>query len=164
MSTSVPQRNFAGSALGAGESRSSEPFGFLGMSFLIKLYGADTAGRFTVVETAVPPLVGPPLHRHDREDEYLYVLEGEFLFELDGRRIRTSAGDGVFLPKGLPHTFLNVGQSTGRILSVAEPAGLDAFFIEAAAACPGARPDMAALAPVFEKFAIAIVGPPLSTG
>jgi quercetin dioxygenase-like cupin family protein len=158
MSTGVSERNSAG----LGAAGNQESFWFLGMSFLIKLSGAATAGRFTVIETGVPPRIGPPLHRHHLEDEYLYVLEGEFLFELDGRQIRASAGAGVFLPKGIPHTFVNVGESTGRILGIAEPAGLDAFFTEAAAASPGARPDIAALTPVFEKFSIAIVGPPLS--
>jgi quercetin dioxygenase-like cupin family protein len=78
----------------------------------------------------VPTQGGPPPHRHSREDEAFYVLDGELDFEVDGRAIRAAAGSWVTLPRGTLHAFRNTGQSPARMLIVVNPSGLEKFFAE----------------------------------
>src|SRR5512133_3863077 len=70
------------------------------------LAGADSSEkRLTILETENPPEGGPPLHRHNREDEAFYVLDGDYTFECGDRVVGASAGTFVFLPKGIPHRY-----------------------------------------------------------
>lgn len=95
-----------------------------------KVVGKDTGEAFCLGEELTPPQGGPPPHIHHREDEALYVLEGEYEFMLGEHTIRAGAGSVVYLPKGILHTFKNVGTTTGRMLAVVSPAGLENFFEE----------------------------------
>jgi quercetin 2,3-dioxygenase len=145
-----------------GETRAPGPLDILGDLVSLKLSSADTGGGFAVMEETTPPQGGPPLHRHSREDEWFYILEGDYLFEVDDDNFTVGAGASVYAPKGTAHTFQNIGPTDGRILIVAQPAGIDAFFTELAAASEGlAEPDMARIAPVFEKYGIEFLGPPI---
>ena len=73
------------------ESRLESPLDILGDQVLLKLGGRDSAGQLTVMMGITPPKAGPPLHRHSREDESFYVLEGEYLFEVDGKQFHARA-------------------------------------------------------------------------
>ncbi len=95
--------------------------------FLIE--GADTDGRFSVVEHRLGPRVlAAPLHRHTREDEYSYVLAGRVGAVLDGRTVVADAGDLLFKPRGQWHTFWNAGDEPARILELISPANLERLF------------------------------------
>ena len=85
------------------------------------------------METLTPPNLGPTLHVHQREDENFYIVEGDYLFEVDGRRIELHAGDFAWAPRGVPHCFQNIGSAIGRMLITVEPAGIEDFFGEIAA-------------------------------
>jgi quercetin dioxygenase-like cupin family protein len=95
------------------------------------LTGADTGGALFLCEVSVPPLGGPPPHIHHREDESLFVMEGEITFSLAGERFRASAGDLVYVPRGTVHNFHNTGQGKAKMLVLSTPAGLEKFFEEA---------------------------------
>jgi mannose-6-phosphate isomerase-like protein (cupin superfamily) len=118
----------AGFSLEAGQSRSGAPLHFLGETIFVKVSSDDTADRFEVIEEITPAQGGPPLHLHKREDEWLYILAGKFLFETDGRRLEAAPGTSVFLPRGVPHTFQNICGSPARLLGVTAPAGMERFF------------------------------------
>lgn len=96
-----------------------------------KATGEDTNGAFALFDSLVPPRAGsPPPHIHHRDDEAWYVLEGEFEF-LDGDHwIAANAGSFVYAPRGTLHTFKNVGESIGRLLTIVTPAGVEKFFEE----------------------------------
>lgn len=99
-------------------------------------------GAYGLMEAYTPPNSGPPLHLHQREDEWWFILDGNFLFEIDGNSVHAGPGDTVFAPRGGRHTFQNIGSVTGRALVTVVPGGLDAFFQEVSAAVPrgtGAR-------------------------
>ena len=66
---------------------------------------------------------GPPPHSHLNQDEDFYVLEGEFEFTASDRTVRGVPGAFVGVPKGVVHTFENVGEGVGRLLVVVSPAG-----------------------------------------
>lgn len=141
------------------ESRTSAPLEVFGNRIRILLSAIDTAGGYSVFSSEVPPLSGPPLHRHNREDEWWHVLEGEFRFEVDGEVIIAGPGSSVFAGRGTVHTFQNVSPETGRMLTVVEPAGVDQFFEEVAAA---GHSDPSLLAPIFKKYDLEVLGPPIA--
>jgi quercetin dioxygenase-like cupin family protein len=69
------------------ETRSTGPLNIFGDLVFVKLGGDDTDGNYAIMKTVTPPQGGPPLHRHRREDESFYVLEGEYVFEVDGKEL-----------------------------------------------------------------------------
>lgn len=96
-----------------------------------KVTGDDTGGAFCLFEDSSPPGYGPPPHIHHREDEAFYVLEGEFRFLAEDREITVGAGSFIHVPQGALHTFQNVGTTTGRLLVIVAPAGLEKLFEQA---------------------------------
>jgi len=101
----------------------------VGVRFMI--WGAETGGTFSLVEHPIPPrTLCAPLHRHDREDEYSYVLEGRMGALLGDEVAYADAGDLVFKPRRQWHTFWNAGDEPCRILEIISPAGFEHFFNE----------------------------------
>ena len=98
-----------------------------------KVKAKDTLGAYSFTESIVAPGTGPVPHRHSREDESFYILEGQFEFRIGERGERSivaAPGTFVFAPRGIPHTFRNVGTTPARILVIISPAGLEKFFEE----------------------------------
>ena len=142
----------------AGDNRSPK---IAGGRIVVKVSGRDTGGAYAVFEIRPRPLSGPPLHFHEIEDEWFYGLEGEHDFQIGDERFRIGPGASVFAPKRIPHTWLNVGNSDGRMLTIAQPAGqLEQFFIEFASLVV-AEHDPTKMSQLFEKYAMKVVGPPL---
>jgi quercetin dioxygenase-like cupin family protein len=135
-----------------------EPLNIYGDRIYVKLSGKETRGRYALLEDVTPPGGGTPLHVHHREDEGFYVLEGHYLFEADGKTFEARTGDFVFGPRDVPHRFTNIGDTDGTILLTIEPAGLEDFFAELAAV--QGPPDPAAIAPIFAKYGLELLGPP----
>jgi len=145
-----------------GETRGKAPVNIFGGEVWVKLGGADTDGSYAITEGITPPNGGPPLHRHSREDESFYILEGEFVFEVDGKQTKAGPGCSVFVPRGTAHLFQNIGTGVGRMLSVVQPAGLEDFFTEMSVASGTMQePDKAVLIPIFQKYGLELLGPPL---
>ncbi|MEP6631346.1 MAG: cupin domain-containing protein, partial [Lapillicoccus sp.] len=72
--------------------------------------GADTSGRFALVEHLFEPrALAAPMHRHHDEDEYTYVLTGRIGAVIEGREVEAGVGDLLFKPRGQWHTFWNAG-------------------------------------------------------
>jgi mannose-6-phosphate isomerase-like protein (cupin superfamily) len=146
-----------------GESRGAGPVNIFGGIISTLLAGSDTDGGYAITDGITPPGGGPPLHRHSREDESFYILEGEFDFEVDGKLIHGGPGCSVFAPLGTVHQFQNVGTAPGRMLSVVQPAGLEEFFNELAAATAGMKePARSVVLPIFEKYGLELLGPPMA--
>jgi mannose-6-phosphate isomerase-like protein (cupin superfamily) len=134
----------------------------LGNEVTVKISSRDTSGAFAVFEGQTQPLQGPPLHIHRDQDEWWYILEGEYRFEVDGQEIYARAGASVFAPRGSRHTFQNIGTGPGRMVTTVVPGGIDIFFEELETAVPrGTVPDTAKMIPIFEKHGFELLGPPL---
>lgn len=146
-----------------GQARGGQIFHVFGETIAVKIAAADTAGRYTIVEETTPPLSGPPLHQHSREDEWFYILEGEYRFQVGDRFITAKAGDSLFGPRNTPHTFQNISNLPSRLLGLAEPAGMEAFFAELVQAGASGPPDPAQLLPIFHKYGLELLGPPLGS-
>ena len=96
--------------------------------------GAHTRGRFAMAEYTSQPGNEPPPHVHDWEDEFYHVLDGSIEVHCGGERLRADAGDYVFLPQGVAHTFNVLSPSVRMTIMVSSTdgrwVGLDRYFIE----------------------------------
>jgi quercetin dioxygenase-like cupin family protein len=105
----------------------------LGIPIFIRVHGLDTHGTLAVVESHDEPGGGPPPHIHHREDETFQILEGEYEFTVADKTIRARAGDTLFAPRDIPHTYRCVSEGGGRLSVVLTPAGFENFFAEVGA-------------------------------
>lgn len=104
-----------------------EAFGDRGR-FLVD--SAYVQNRFCIMTGQTPSLSGPPLHIHHREDETFYILAGRYEFLVEDARLQVEAGDVVWAPRGVPHTFRVVSNEAGHCLTLCTPGGFDNFFRE----------------------------------
>lgn len=126
---------------------------------LVKVSASDTDQRLSMFEWIGRTPGGPPLHVHADQDEIFFVLEGEYVFQCGQERRRMSAGDTIFLPRRVHHTFCQLTAS-GRLLFMFTPAGdMEAFF-KAAAATPG-PPSAEQADKLFGAHGMQVVGPPI---
>lgn len=142
-----------------------ERFTIIGGSVRVLIDGASSGGRCCMFECPIPPGDGPPLHRHEREDELFYVLDGRFKFSVDGQEFIGERGSFACAPRGSVHAFRNVGKMPGLLHVTCTPAGLELPFRAVRLPEPGSN--QPALTPEqvmaeFGKFGITFVGPPLS--
>ena len=102
-----------------------------GDRYIFLVTGRESQGSCFMVECLVPQGGGPPMHIHMREDEMFYLLDGNISVTVDG--VTTPAGAGAFfhIPKGIPHTYTNVGDRVAKMLAVFTPAGMEGWFEEA---------------------------------
>ena len=107
-----------------------QKFWVLGDTYTFIIKGAETDGQYAVLEISSPPGSGPPLHTHTKESEGFYVIDGEFSFQYGDDKTVTQPGAFLHQKKGIPHTFKNIGNSTGRLLFTIIPAGFENFFAE----------------------------------
>lgn len=148
--------------LGPDEGRTPSPLNIVGEETLVKVSPADSDGQMAFFHLTAPPMSGPPLHVHSREDELFYVLEGELVFELDGERFTAVAGSTVYLRRGVAHRYQNFTNETARLLIVTTPGGFCRFFEELSAATPdGGVPEMEVLDSLGTKYGITTMGPPM---
>jgi mannose-6-phosphate isomerase-like protein (cupin superfamily) len=103
--------------------------GLVGGTYTITVPGADTNGRFCVIDMYVPPGGGPPLHRHDFEETFI-ILEGEVEATFRGQRMKVKAGETINVPANAPHRFQNVSGDPVRLICICSPAGPENYFIE----------------------------------
>ena len=103
--------------------------GSIGVRFMID--GEEAGGGFSLVEHPMSArALAAPLHRHTREDEYSYVLEGRVGALLGDEVLVAGPGDLIFKPRNQWHTFWNAGDAPARILEIISPAGFERFFAE----------------------------------
>jgi mannose-6-phosphate isomerase-like protein (cupin superfamily) len=111
-----------------------ENFDFGGLGVVWKIEGNETGERFSVVHHPLAPrALAAPLHRHHREDEYSYVIEGKLGALLGDEVVTAGSGSWVFKPRNQWHTFWNAGDTPCLIIEVISPAGFENYFREVAA-------------------------------
>jgi mannose-6-phosphate isomerase-like protein (cupin superfamily) len=149
--------------LAARQGRTGEPLDILGAEVVVKLTNDDTNGAAAVFHLTVPPMSGPPLHRHSREDEWFYLLDGEVTAEIDGQRTVLYAVGSAFASRGTAHTYQNFGAATTQMLVMVTPGGFDRFFEELSALNMGLpAPDLARTEQLMKDYGMELLGPPLS--
>jgi quercetin dioxygenase-like cupin family protein len=128
----------------------------LGIRFMIG--GEETRGNLGLVEHPIGPrALAAPMHTHEHEDEYTYVLEGEVGVQIGEEILVARPGDLVFKPRGVPHAFWNVADEPARALEIIFPAGFERYFAELASLFPPANEgplDEEAVGAVREKYGL----------
>jgi len=143
----------------AGADRFNEQITFLGGAFQCKVSAGDSREGFCMYDTSKMDKGGPPFHFHYTQDEWFYILEGEFVFKIGDDIFNAKAGDAVFAPRQIPHTYSKVGVENGRMLMMHQPAGtMEAFYQEASQLPDGTLRDYERL---YRIHGMEIVGPPL---
>lgn len=114
----------------AGKDRFDESISlFEGDTFWTKVSTSDSNGDLFVFESTRDKKGGPLLHFHYEQDEWWYILEGEFLFKVGDETFTAKAGDSVFGPRMIPHAFAKMNEGRARLLMAFQPAGrMEAHF------------------------------------
>ncbi|WP_020600455.1 cupin domain-containing protein [Spirosoma panaciterrae] len=95
----------------------------------VKISGKDTGGQLAVFEYIGKQKVGPSLHIHHDQDEMFSIIEGEYLFQVGKEQFTVKAGDTVFAPRGIPHSWIQLSDY-GKQVYMVQPAGnLEDFFL-----------------------------------
>ena len=102
----------------------------MGVLVTIKVRASDTNDAYSVFEDFVPPGSGPVPHTHTKEDETIFVLEGELRAWLGGQQHDLKAGDFVHMPRGVEHYFKNVSSKPTRMLLTYTPGGFEQWFLD----------------------------------
>lgn len=106
-------------------------FSAVGDIYRVLLDSAATGGAFSLIHAVVPPGGGPPFHTHTREEELLYVLEGEVTFFSDAGERVVGPGGAAFFERGERHRFENRSDATAQMLIQTTPAGFEEMLREA---------------------------------
>lgn len=141
----------------AGEDRFGEYRGLGISSINFKLISPDTKG-ILIIENDFHENGGPPRHMHHDQDEWFFVVRGEFVFEVGERTFKLRPGDSLLAPRSIPHVWAYVGGAQGKILIAFMPAGnMESFFRKVAQtnAMPSQNPEL------WRAHNMELLGPPL---
>jgi mannose-6-phosphate isomerase-like protein (cupin superfamily) len=127
-------------------------------STTFKVAANDTAGALFVMEQHSLRPGGPPLHLHHSQDEFWYVVSGDYVFQVGRERFEAHAGDCLLGPRGIQHAYAFVGSSSGRLLIAYAPAGRMQEYFERPRT-PGTYVSDAAL---YHEYGMELLGPPLT--
>jgi quercetin dioxygenase-like cupin family protein len=128
----------------------------------IKISGKDTAGGLAVFEqNGLTPNGGPPLHIHPFQDEWFYVLEGEYLFQVGDEKFYLNPGETIFLPRNVKHAFIQLTERAKTIVSYLPAGKMEEFF--AATDKWDSPPTEEVIRKVFAEHDMQVAGPPIKS-
>lgn len=156
---------FVGFSVAAGKDRFGENIKLGGREPNdCKLSAQDTQGAVCVFEFTGAS--GGPRHTHREQDEWIYIISGDFKFEVGNKQFRAGAGESVFLPRGVPHAWACVSATPGKIINAYQPAGKMEKFFREVGKYDGQPYIHEALSidefhQLFHEHGMEVVGPPL---
>jgi quercetin dioxygenase-like cupin family protein len=125
-----------------------------------KVSSEDSAGACTVFEFNALPRSGPFLHVHHREDEWYYVLSGEFLFRAGREEYNLLTGGSIWLPRGIPHVWANTATTDSKLILMCQPGGFERFFDEIGSV-PIDKKSPETMRNLMAKYGMEMLGPPI---
>jgi mannose-6-phosphate isomerase-like protein (cupin superfamily) len=131
-------------------------FPALGNRFLIS--SEQTEGRFALIEhTIAPRALAAPIHTHQHEDEYSFVLSGRMGALIGDEVVEAGPGELVEKPRGIPHAFWNAVDEETRLLELISPGGFEGYFAEMAPLLnTGGPPDVSALLEIQQRYGLSM--------
>lgn len=126
----------------------------------IKISSEDTDGDLAVFEqTGLTPNGGPPLHIHPEQDEWFYVIEGEYQFQVGEERFEIRSGDTIFLPRNIQHAFIQLTEKGKMIVSYLPAGKMESFFkVTDSWTFPPSKEE---ITQAFLQHGMTVVGPPI---
>jgi mannose-6-phosphate isomerase-like protein (cupin superfamily) len=141
-------------------SREGRQIPAIGLGITMKTDGKSTHDAYSLFEYSIPPRTdGPPPHIHTREDESFICLAGQLDVYLGGEDFTLGAGDYLYLPRDVVHTFRNTYDEESRVISVVSPAGLEGYYQALADMPPGPK-DIGKIKLIMADFGIQLQLPP----
>jgi quercetin dioxygenase-like cupin family protein len=129
---------------------------------MAKVAGADTGGRYSIIQLTQPPNTGPALHIHTEQNEWFFVMSGSIGVRLGDQKILLKAGDSLMAPKAVPHGYVTLGTEDAHLLFLFDPAGdMEGHFKALAATkrLPNGQADPEERARAFSDHGMKMVGP-----
>ena len=133
-----------------------------GRNLIFKVTGEDTGGQFDYFIVQVAAKGGPPLHVHHGQEETIHVLKGRYKIQIGEELYYVDEGGFAYLPSEVPHAFVNLTDEQGEIIVVYTPGGGHKFYEEFGPIARSGPPDPKVMGPLFEKYNMTLLGPPLS--
>jgi mannose-6-phosphate isomerase-like protein (cupin superfamily) len=125
----------------------------------LKISKKDTEGAAAMFEYIGTEKTGPSFHIHLKQDEIFYVAEGEFLFKVGDEKSTLKAGDSIFLPRLIPHTWRQLSDR-GKLIYWVTPAGkMEDFFLTLNGLTKPPTPEE--MDKIHADHDMKVVGPPL---
>lgn len=131
----------------------------------------QTGGALGVALVTQPPGVATPLHRHTREAEAFYLLDGAISYRAGDETHELSSGCFMYLPRGIPHAFRIRGDRPARFLALTMPGGLLGLYDEVGVPATELRlpghdglpmaEEIARWNVVGPRYGLEVVGPPI---
>jgi len=156
-------RTDKGFRVGAQKDRHGEELLIMGGQFDLKVSGRDTGGDLCIYDTLRSAKGGPALHRHHFQDEWFYVIRGEFIVQVGDNTLSLRPGDSAFAPRKIPHAFAMTSEGEGQMLVLFQPAGSmeDFFFQMSKLGKEIPKNQETELKQLWADHGMEIVGPPL---
>jgi len=147
----------------AQRDRYAEELLIMGGRFDCKVSGRDTAGDLCIYHTIREAKGGPALHRHHQQDEWFYVMQGEFLCKVGEDTFNLRPGDSAFGPRKVPHAFAKISEGEAQMLVLFQPAGsIEEFFKEISKLGKDIPANQeVVMKALCERHGMEVVGPPL---
>lgn len=134
-------------------------FNVLGHSITTRLAKQNTEGNYYVFECITPPGFGIPPHVHEKEDEIILIVKGEYSVMIGDQTFNANAGDICFFPKHIPHSFQNTGSREGTTLWTVIPGANFEEFFDKLGSLPAGEPDIKVVAKLFADYGMQILMP-----
>ncbi len=152
-----------GFRVGAKEDRYAEELHIMGGKFDLKISTRDSGGDLLIYDTVRQQRGGPALHRHFRQDEWFYVIRGEFIVRVGEDTFRLHPGDSAFAPRLVPHVWAMVSEGPGQVLVLFQPAGsMEDFFHQMSRLGPNIPKDQEVFRRLWAAHGQEMLGPPLA--
>jgi quercetin dioxygenase-like cupin family protein len=114
----------------AGKDRFDNPIElYEGDAFYCKVSGKDTNGNLYIYESTRAKKGGPAQHFHYDQDEWFFIMEGEFVIKVGDTTYSAKAGDSIFAPRKIPHVWAKTNDGPGKMMITFQPAGkMEEYF------------------------------------
>lgn len=157
------ERAGGGFRVGKQKDRYEEELLIMGGRFDLKVSSRDTGGDLCIYDTYRMAKGGPALHRHHFQDEWFYVIRGEFMVRVGDDTLSLHPGDSAFAPRKIPHAFAMTSDGEGQMLVLFQPAGsMEDFFKQMARFGKEILPNQEhVMKQLWADHGMEVLGPPL---
>ena len=147
----------------AKDDRAQEELHIMGGQFDCKVSSKDSNGALLIYDTYREEKGGPAYHLHYSQDEFFYILKGEFVIKVGEDTFNLKPGDFAFAPRNIPHAFAKVSDGEGQMLVGFQPAGsMEDFFHQMSKLGRSIPKDQEkTLQELWAAHGMKIIGPPL---